>query len=123
MSHTMAIEYVIRNSEGEEVARFQDPSEARRYDRVLTAAEQLFDLFRGIPALAGVDESVMDEVSFQIAKRSGDILPILSKIGREKIPAIRNEQQGKGSSFFQADGEQSEGSVRSSVREARKKVA
>ncbi len=121
MSHTMAIEYVIRNSEGEEVARFQDPSEARRYDRVLTAAEQLFDMFRGIPALSGVEDSVMDEVSFQIAKRSGDVIPILSKIGREKTPQLRNERKG-GEPAVPAR-EETDGSVRTPARESRKKVA
>lgn len=93
MSHTMTVEYVIRNNKGEEVARFQDLAEARRYDRVLTAAEQLFELFREIPALSGVDDAVMDEVSFQIARRSGEVMPILSRIGREKASGGRGEKQ------------------------------
>lgn len=93
MSHTMTVEYVIRNNKGEEVARFQDLAEARRYDRVLTAAEQLFELFREIPALSGVDDAVMDEVSFQIARRSGEVMPILSRIGREKASGGRSEKQ------------------------------
>ena len=93
MSHTMTVEYVIRNNKGEEVARFQDLAEARRYDRVLTAAEQLFELFRDIPALSGVDDAVMDEVSFQIARRSGEVIPILSRIGREKTAGGRSEKQ------------------------------
>ena len=61
MKRTIEVEYILKDAEGKEVARFQDIEEARKYDRMLDAADGIFNLFSGIKELDGVKENVKDE--------------------------------------------------------------
>ncbi|MGN1392807.1 MAG: YebG family protein [Succinivibrionaceae bacterium] len=86
MKRTIEVEYILRDEEGKEVARFQNIDDAKQYDRMLSAADSIFDLLDGIKELDSVKEAVKDEIAFQIAKHSQDIIPILSTIGKKKSP-------------------------------------
>lgn len=87
MKRTIEVEYILKDAEGKEVARFQDIEEARKYDRMLDAADGIFNLFSGIKELDGVKENVKDEISFQIARHSEEVMEILSRIGSRKKAA------------------------------------
>ena len=69
------------------MARFQDIEEARKYDRMLDAADGIFDLFSSIKELDGVKENIKDEISFQIARHSEEIMEILGRINSRKKTA------------------------------------
>lgn len=58
MKRTIEVEYILKDEEGKEVARFQDIEEARKYDRMLDAADGIFDLFSSIKELDGVKENI-----------------------------------------------------------------
>ena len=87
MKRTIEVEYILKDEEGKEVARFQDIEEARKYDRMLDAADGIFDLFSSIKELDGVKENIKDEISFQIARHSEEIMEILGRISSRKKTA------------------------------------
>ena len=84
MKRTIEVEYILKDEEGKEVAGFQDIEEARKYDRMLDAADGIFDLFSSIKELDGVKENIKDEISFQIARHSEEIMEILGRINSPK---------------------------------------
>ena len=84
MKRTIEVEYILKDEEGKEVARFQDIEEARKYDRMLDAADGIFSLFSSIKELDGVKENIKDEISFQIARHSEEIMVILGRISSRK---------------------------------------
>ena len=92
MKRTIEVEYILKDAEGKEVARFQDIEEARKYDRMLDAADGIFNLFSGIKELDGVKENVKDEISFQIARHSEEVVEILSRIGCRKKAAKKKSE-------------------------------
>ena len=92
------IDYILKDEEGKEVARFQDIEEARKYDRMLDAADGIFDLFSSIKELDGVKENIKDEISFQIARHSEEIMEILGRINSRKKTAKKKtagESEGR----------------------------
>ena len=97
MKRTIEVEYILKDEEGKEVARFQDIEEARRYDRMLDAADGIFNLFSGIKELDGVKENIKDEISFQIARHSEEIMEILGRISsRRKTPKKKSADEADG---------------------------
>jgi len=84
MSRTIEVQYILKDEEGTEVARFQNIEDAKQYDRMLTAADEIFDLFNNIKELDNVKENIKDEISFQIAKNSSTVMDILSNINNKK---------------------------------------
>lgn len=84
MSRTIEVQYILKDEEGTEVARFQNIEDAKQYDRMLTAADEIFDLFNNIKELDNVKENIKDEISFQIAKNSSTVIDILSNINNKK---------------------------------------
>ena len=57
MSRTIEVQYILKDEEGTEVARFQNIEDAKQYDRMLTAADEIFDLFNNIKELDNVKEN------------------------------------------------------------------
>lgn len=94
MKRTIAVEYILRDEEGKEVARFQNIDDAKQYDRMLSAADEIFDLLGSIKELDSVKENIKDELAFQIAKHSNEIMPILSSIAGKKKQAKKDKADG-----------------------------
>ncbi len=87
MARTIAVEYIVKDEKGKELARFQDIEEAKRYDRMLAAADDIYELIGGIKELKEVDDNIKDELSFQLAKHSEEVIGILATInGKKKLP-------------------------------------
>ena len=84
MARTIAVEYIVKDEKGKELARFQDIEEAKRYDRMLDASDEIFDLLGGISELKKLDDAAKDEISFQLAKHADEIINILSSINGMK---------------------------------------
>lgn len=95
MSRTIEIEYILKDEEGKEVARFQDLEEAKKYDRMLDAADGIFALLSGIKELEGLGDNLRDEVSFQIARHGDEVISILSRINPKKKPAPAKKPAGE----------------------------
>jgi dsDNA-binding SOS-regulon protein len=93
MSRTISIEYIIKDEKGAELARFQDLEEAKRYDRMLAAADELYELIGGIKELKKIDDGLKDELSFQLAKHSEEIIGILSSINSKKKSSKKEAKQ------------------------------
>lgn len=93
---SIEIEYILKNEEGKEVARFSDIEEAKQYDRMLTAAEEIFSLFGNIKELDSVKEAIKDDISFQIAKHSDEIMDILGSVrGRKSKTTAKPTSKAK----------------------------
>lgn len=93
---SIEIEYILKNEEGKEVARFSDIEEAKQYDRMLTAAEEIFSLLGNIKELDSVKEAIKDDISFQIAKHSDEIMDILGSVrGRKSKTTAKPTSKAK----------------------------
>ena len=100
---SIEIEYILKNEEGKEVARFSDIEEAKQYDRMLTAAEEIFSLLGNIKELDSVKEAIKDDISFQIAKHSDEIMDILGSVrGRKSKTTVKPKSKAKTDSLAQA---------------------
>jgi dsDNA-binding SOS-regulon protein len=92
MSRRIEVEYILKNEEGIEVARFQNIDDAKHYDRMLAAADEIFNMFSSIKELDSVKEAVKDDISFQLAKHSDEVLAILSAINGKKKSLTKKEK-------------------------------
>lgn len=81
---SIEIEYILKNEEGKEVARFSDIEDAKQYDRMLTAAEEIFALLGNIKELDSVKEAIKDDIAFHIARHSDEVIDILSSVRGRK---------------------------------------
>lgn len=96
MSRTIEVEYILKDEEGKEVARFQNIEDAKQYDRMLVAADGIFELLGSIKELDSVKEAIKDDISFQLAKHSEEVLALLANInGKKKQPPKKEKAQSE----------------------------
>ncbi|PIE60936.1 MAG: hypothetical protein CSA29_05900 [Desulfobacterales bacterium] len=78
---------VVRN--GEEKMTFVTKKEADAYDKMLDIADNLFDFFQG--ADVNLDEKQKEEISFLLADRRDEVMPLLRGVAPQK--AIKSEKK------------------------------
>ena len=81
------LEYIVSNSKGVELKRFDVKTEAEAYDSVICAAEDISMLIQPLQKKLALTEEQIDAISEHLALHSEEVKLALKQIKKPKAPA------------------------------------
>ena len=81
------LEYIVSNSKGVELKRFDVKTEAEAYDSVICAAEDISMLIQPLHKKLALTEEQIDAISEHLALHSEEVKLALKQIKKPKAPA------------------------------------
>ena len=88
---SIKLEYIVCNTKGDELKRFDSKTEAEAYDSVICAAEDISLLLEPLQKQLSLSEEQMYTISEHLAFQSEEVKLALKQIRKPKLPASANK--------------------------------
>lgn len=89
------IEYIVKDSNGNERLRTADKKAADAYDRILESAERLTQWLRADKVLANLPDADLEELSIYLARNAREVERVLKGKPPEREPTVAPPSIGR----------------------------